>query len=374
MTETFSAFPAVRPRLLKCLVRSTVCDELSGIMLQPNRLAEQMKNKLCVILVSYNRREMLERAIQSIQQQTNKSFDLVVVENGSTDGSWDLIQATRWDVDGRVNLHRNSKNSQGTAATRRWTKLLEAPWATILCDDDWLGTNFVRDIVPHIPDQPTGLVVVGHARTDLHGTVLRICDHNTGVVDRVNALRQFEQKRIEVAGISGFAVPSRILQADVFPRNYPGGFCEDGMLCIQAIAEGGARCVSGVNYYRREWPGCESQRPDRLANEAIAYAMFARDIRQVLEREKIMMKPRLRWERRSLVSHLAYFARAVLLQKMPFSEFKRYYSFAKKEGTREWFRASLAASFFAVRYRPVVLCFKAFEDRRNQRLFSTLTK
>lgn len=47
--------------------------------------------KVAAVVVTYNRLELLKRSIESLRDQTYKEFDIVIVNNGSTDGTTDWI-------------------------------------------------------------------------------------------------------------------------------------------------------------------------------------------------------------------------------------------------------------------------------------------
>lgn len=44
-------------------------------------------NKIAAVVVTYNRKELLKKCIQHILEQTVDSLDIVVIDNGSTDGT-----------------------------------------------------------------------------------------------------------------------------------------------------------------------------------------------------------------------------------------------------------------------------------------------
>lgn len=52
----------------------------------------QTHPRLSVVIVSWNRREDLAVAIKSVRAQTHDSYELIVVDNGSTDGTIDLLE------------------------------------------------------------------------------------------------------------------------------------------------------------------------------------------------------------------------------------------------------------------------------------------
>jgi glycosyltransferase involved in cell wall biosynthesis len=57
----------------------------------------------------YNRSEYLREAIESILSQTLKSFEFIIIDDGSTDGTWDIL--TEYAIqDQRIALVQNGKN------------------------------------------------------------------------------------------------------------------------------------------------------------------------------------------------------------------------------------------------------------------------
>jgi GT2 family glycosyltransferase len=62
--------------------------------------------KLSIVVVSFNTRELLEQCLHSIREQTKTDYEIIVVDNASTDGTPDLIQQQFPDV----RLIRNLQN------------------------------------------------------------------------------------------------------------------------------------------------------------------------------------------------------------------------------------------------------------------------
>lgn len=51
-----------------------------------------MENKVICVVVTYNRKELLKECIEALLKQTYKNFEILIIDNNSTDGTRDYIQ------------------------------------------------------------------------------------------------------------------------------------------------------------------------------------------------------------------------------------------------------------------------------------------
>ena len=65
--------------------------------------------KVTVLMSVYNRSEYLREAIDSILSQTLMSFEFIIIDDGSTDGTWDILTEYA-DQDQRISLVQNREN------------------------------------------------------------------------------------------------------------------------------------------------------------------------------------------------------------------------------------------------------------------------
>ena len=72
--------------------------------------------KISVIIPVYNKKNFLNRCIESVLNSTFKELEIVCVEDGSTDGSIELLQKIQKN-NSNVNVFANAKN-QGAAYSR----------------------------------------------------------------------------------------------------------------------------------------------------------------------------------------------------------------------------------------------------------------
>lgn len=99
---------------------------------------------LCsVIMPVYNKAEFVEFAIQSVLQQTHANFELIVVDDGSTDNSAELIKKIS---DPRLRLIQQP-NGGVSRARNRGIEAATGELVSFLDADDWYGPFYLEALV-----------------------------------------------------------------------------------------------------------------------------------------------------------------------------------------------------------------------------------
>ncbi|MGM0440987.1 MAG: glycosyltransferase family 2 protein [Elusimicrobiota bacterium] len=86
-----------------------------------------------VVIPTYNRREFLSKAVESVLEQTFKDFELIVVDDGSTDGTERLIKKY---PDKRI-TYLYQENRGVSRARNRGIKEAAGKYIAFLDSDDW---------------------------------------------------------------------------------------------------------------------------------------------------------------------------------------------------------------------------------------------
>ena len=123
--------------------------------------------KVSVIVPTYNRAHVIKEAIVSILSQTFTDFELIVVDNESTDNTEEVIKSY---TDHRIRYFKNQNS--GVVAVNRNYGINKARGEYIaFCDDDdlWMPEKLERQIEELEKDLEIGLVCTNGIKFDENG-------------------------------------------------------------------------------------------------------------------------------------------------------------------------------------------------------------
>jgi GT2 family glycosyltransferase len=124
--------------------------------------------RFAVVIPLYNKRPHIERALRSALAQTAPPGEIVVVDDGSTDGSYEYVQSLD---DGRIKLHRrDSPGAGGYAARNLGIERATCDWIAFLdADDEWLPDHLeqIRNTIVS-SGRPEEIVCIGMGYRNLY--------------------------------------------------------------------------------------------------------------------------------------------------------------------------------------------------------------
>jgi glycosyltransferase involved in cell wall biosynthesis len=122
--------------------------------------------RVSVIIPTYNRAALLPRAIDSVLAQTYQDFDIVIVDDGSTDGTRAVVEAYG---DPRIRYLGLSKRRGVSAARNAGIAQAAGEWiAFIDSDDEWLPEKLERQLALADADPSLDIIQCWHIR-DVNG-------------------------------------------------------------------------------------------------------------------------------------------------------------------------------------------------------------
>jgi glycosyltransferase involved in cell wall biosynthesis len=99
-------------------------------------------SKVSIIVPVYNAGKKLHKCIQSILNQTFTDFELILVNDGSTDNSLDICSNYK-SLDKRINLI-NKKNEGSILTRKRGVEIAKSDYVMFVDADDWINKNMVK--------------------------------------------------------------------------------------------------------------------------------------------------------------------------------------------------------------------------------------
>ncbi len=99
--------------------------------------------KVSVIIPTYNRREYVQETIDSVLAQTYTDYEIIVIDDGSTDGTGEALQSRYGD-----RIHYEWQENQGESVARnRGIELARGEYIAFLDSDDlWLPEKLEKQI------------------------------------------------------------------------------------------------------------------------------------------------------------------------------------------------------------------------------------
>lgn len=108
------------------------------------------KPLISVCIPVYNGEKFIGDAIESILNQTYKNFELIILDNASTDNTKEIIEKYN---DKRIRNYRNSVTIEGIENWNKSMSYAKGEYIKILCADDILKRNALEEFIKIINDK-----------------------------------------------------------------------------------------------------------------------------------------------------------------------------------------------------------------------------
>jgi alpha-1,3-rhamnosyl/mannosyltransferase len=127
-----------------------------------------MAPKVSVCIPTYNREYLLKETLDSVFAQTYKDFEVVIVDDGSTDGTKQMLEKNGYNV-----RYYWQENAGDAAARNKLIELANGEYISFLDSDDLLYPDALERMVSAIPDNTEDVIVYGpYIAIDEHDNIL----------------------------------------------------------------------------------------------------------------------------------------------------------------------------------------------------------
>ena len=116
---------------------------------------------ISIVICVYNGEKFIKKAIDSVLKQTFADFELIIVDDGSTDQTSNICKLYA-EEDNRIRIIHQT--NRGVGYSRRiGLNVAKGEWIAFLDADDWFEPNWIEDLYRETVEEPNVDIVIGNA-------------------------------------------------------------------------------------------------------------------------------------------------------------------------------------------------------------------
>ncbi|MGM9841469.1 MAG: glycosyltransferase family 2 protein, partial [Candidatus Limisoma sp.] len=119
-----------------------------------------MKSLISIIVPVYNASATIKCCIESVLSQTYTNFELIIIDDGSTDDSLAICERFAMS-DSRI-IVKHQENKGVSAARNLGINLCNGEWISFLDSDDFFAESFLEDLITDSSD--CDLIIGGYKK------------------------------------------------------------------------------------------------------------------------------------------------------------------------------------------------------------------
>lgn len=215
---------------------------------------------VCFVIVCWNNRLLLAECLESIYSQTYKNFKIIIVDNGSTDGSADFVEKN-YPAATVIKSKTNLKFAKGNNLGIKFAfKNYGCSYIATINTDARLDPGWTQELAAFAETVPRAACLQGitynYANRDTVDSAGILIDHNANPIQIAWNTKQVPQAPIEVFGVNAAAAMYRraFLETGPFGSDYFDSnlemYLEDLDLSARALILGWTNwCVPAAKAY-----------------------------------------------------------------------------------------------------------------------------
>lgn len=159
------AFPSLRYKIITSLIPFFI-----NARAKQNQKASKLKeetlppiSKVSILIPAYNAERLIHKAIDSALSQTYSNIEIIILNDGSTDNTWQVLREYQQKHPRLIRVF--SQSNRGTGATRNaLLKKATGDYIINLDADDWLKPDYVKTMLRAL--QEGDIAICGFERYD----------------------------------------------------------------------------------------------------------------------------------------------------------------------------------------------------------------
>lgn len=196
----------------------------------------------------YNGEKFLEETIQSVLRQTYQDFRFLIIDDASSDGSWDILTSID---DARVDCIQNDENLGLAKTLNRGLELCDTEYVVRMDADDLCSPRRIAMQVSYMDSHPD----LGMSGTWLRTFGIR---RESNVIRYAESMPQIRANMLFGSPVAHATLIFRLKAMNAADLRYNPAFTrsEDFDLCVRAADRFPIGNLQRCTYYYRRHPGC----------------------------------------------------------------------------------------------------------------------
>ena len=160
--------------------------------------------KVSIIIPVYNNERFLDKCLTSVLNQTLNDVEIIIINDGSTDGSYTKLQEYEQSHSNIILL--NQPNAGQAAAINRGLDVAQGEYIGFVDADDYIELDMFENLYKEAEENQLDLVICNWDRVNQDGALISYHDHSQvdgKILNRNEVIREFFLNKDEL--VEGFS-------------------------------------------------------------------------------------------------------------------------------------------------------------------------
>lgn len=201
--------------------------------------------KISILMAVYNAEKWLSKAINSVLAQSYNDWELICMDDGSTDSSWNILQQYSWQ-DKRICIFRYDHCGSHAILLNRGTRLATGEFVFPLDSDDYISSDLLSCMVKRQMETGVDFIIPDMYRVDENGEVMSCMKGRAGNREMILSGRQAVIYSLDWSIHTLGLLRKEIALANLFDEE---GYCVEVISRQRLFACQQVAFSSGIYYY-----------------------------------------------------------------------------------------------------------------------------
>ena len=282
---------------------------------------------LTVIMPVYNVEKYVEKSIKSVLNQTMKDFELIIVNDGSTDNSGDICEKYA-SIDNRIRYFVKENRGVSAAINFAIKKSTNSQYITFIDSDDWIEFDFYEKVMKYINDNDLDVCITGYIIEEGKRSFINLKKKKSSIMNSSEALIEIFKSRYYTGTLCDtFFKKNILLELSLVERLR---YHEDFLFKVECINN--SNKIGYFPLYKYHY----------LMRSTSASHTFSRKNLDVLKANKLMCLPRIKEEKVIFDKYKQFFSRFIVELSVQYikiidnTSFEHYIRYSQKYAKRHF--------------------------------------